>query len=112
MGGQTTGVTGLTQPARAAISLSWEARERLAFVAVAGALIVAGGLVAAANGAAQFAHGSWLAAYLVLVGGVAQLLLGMGCLALPEPVSSARLRHAQLALWNAGYCILDCGVLS
>ena len=54
-------------------SLSAPARERLACVAVASALIVAGGLVAAVDGAAPFAHGSWLAAYLVLVGGVAQL---------------------------------------
>ena len=40
-----------------------------AFAAVAGAMIVAGGLIAAINSATPFAHGSWLAAYLVLVGG-------------------------------------------
>jgi hypothetical protein len=83
-----------------------------AFTAVAGAMIVAGGLVAAINSAAPFAHGSWLAAYLVLVGGVAQLLLGVGCLVLPEPRLSARLRRAQLGLWNAGNAAVAGGVLS
>ena len=39
--------------------------ETLAFVTLAGVLIVAGDLVAAVNSAAPFAHGSWLAAYLV-----------------------------------------------
>lgn len=82
-----------------------------AFVAVAGVMIVAGGLVAAINSAAPFAHGSWLAAYLVLVGGVAQLLLGIGCLALPAPRLSARLRQAQIGLWNAGNATVAGGVL-
>lgn len=82
-----------------------------AFVVVAGAMIVAGGLAAAINSAAPFAHGSWLAAYLVLVGGVAQLLLGVGCLALPAPRLSARLRRAQLGLWNSGNAAVAAGVL-
>lgn len=69
------------------------------FAVAAGTMIVAGGLVAAINSAAPFAHGSWLAAYLVLVGGVAQLLLGVGCLVLPEPRLSARLRRAS---WGCG----------
>jgi hypothetical protein len=57
------------------------------FLATAAAMVVAGGSVAAVNGASSFAHGSWLAAYLVLVGGVAQLLLGIGILAFaPEPI--------------------------
>lgn len=73
-----------------------------AFTGAAGAMIVVGGLVAAINSAAPFAHGSWLAAYLVLVGGVAQLLLGVGSLGLPAPRLSARLRRAQLGLWNGG----------
>lgn len=82
-----------------------------AFAAVAGAMVVAGGLVAAINSAAPFAHGSWLAAYLVLVGGVAQLLLGVGCLGLPAPRLSAQLRGAQLGLWNLGVAAVAGGVL-
>jgi hypothetical protein len=78
------------------------------FVAAAGVLIVAGGLVAAVNSAAPFAHGSWLAAYLVLVGGVSQVLLGVGGVALRATSGAGRL---ELALWNAGTLVVAFGVL-
>ncbi|MFN8215738.1 MAG: hypothetical protein U0R71_03995 [Solirubrobacterales bacterium] len=81
------------------------------FVGVAGAMIVAGGLIAAINSAAPFAHGSWLAAYLVLVGGVAQVLLGVGPLALPAPRLLGDLRLVQLGLWNLGNAIVAAGAL-
>lgn len=81
------------------------------FAALGGALIVAGGLVAAVNSAAPFAHGSWLAAYLVLVGGVSQVVLGLGRLALPMPGPSVRLGLAQLILWNVGSLAVPAGVL-
>ena len=83
-----------------------------AFAAVAGMMIVAGGLVAAVNSAAPFAHGSWLAAYLVLVAGVSQLVLGLGRLVLPAPKRSVRLAHAQLGLWNAGTATVAVGVFT
>jgi hypothetical protein len=79
---------------------------------VAAVLVVAGGLVAAVNSAAPFAHGSWLAAYLVLVGGVSQLALAAGPLLLPAPRHSPRLRRVQLAAWNAGAAVVAIGVLS
>lgn len=75
-------------------------------------MLVAGGLVAAIDSAAPFGHGSWLAAYLVLVGGVSQLLLGLGCLFLPASAPSPALRRAQIALWNAGNLAVAGGVLS
>jgi hypothetical protein len=78
---------------------------------VAALLIVAGGLVAAVNSASPFAHGSWLAAYLVLVGGAAQLALAAGPLLLPAPRHSAALRRAQLVAWNAGAGVVAVGVL-
>lgn len=87
-------------------------RESEAFAGVAGVLIVAGGLVAAVNSAAPFAHGSWLAAYLVLVGGVSQFVLGAGRLLLPAPRLSVGLRRAQLGLWNAGIATVAVGVLT
>jgi hypothetical protein len=81
--------------------------------ALAALLVVAGGLVAAVNSAAPFAHGSWLAAYLVLVGGVSQLALAAGPpLVLPAPRHSATLRRAQLVAWNAGAGIVAVGVLA
>lgn len=83
-----------------------------AFAAVAGLMIVAGGLVAAVNSPAPFEHGSWLAAYLVLVGGVSQLALGAGPLILPAPRRSTRLAHAQLGLWNAGTATVAVGVFT
>ncbi len=95
----------------AVLWLSPRARERLAFLAVAGVMIVAGGVVAAVNGATSFAHGSWLAAYLVLVGGVAQLALGLGCLVLPQAKCSTGLKRVQLGLWNVGMLTVAGGVL-
>lgn len=73
---------------------------------------MAGGLVAAVNSAAPFAHGSWLAAYLVLVGGVSQAALGVGQLWLRRPLPSSQVRRAQLLLWNAGGLIVPAGVLA
>jgi hypothetical protein len=87
-------------------------RELIACVGIAGSLIVAGGLVAAVNSASPFAHGSWLAAYLVLVGGVAQLALSAAPLLFPAPASSRTLARAQLWLWNAGTAIVAVGVFT
>jgi hypothetical protein len=86
-----------------------DVREALPFGVVAGALVVAGGLVSAVNSAAPFEHGSWLAAYLVLVAGVAQLVLGVGRLLLPAP---RRLALSQLVLWNAGVALVPVGVFA
>jgi hypothetical protein len=74
--------------------------------AFGGAAIVAGGLVAAVNSAAPFAHGSWLAAYLVLVAGVSQLVLGFGC-----GLLSATPAGRTLLLWNTGNVAVAAGVL-
>jgi hypothetical protein len=97
---------------RAVGAVPAELRDLRAFAAVAAVMIVAGGLVAAVNSAAPFAHGSWLGAYLVLVGGASQLALGGGRLVLPAPDRSMRLRHAQLALWNAGTVAVAVGVFT
>lgn len=71
-----------------------------------------GGAVAAVNSAAPFGHGSWLAAYLVLVGGVSQILLGLGRSALRAPRPARAVRRAQLALWNLGSLVVPAGVLA
>ena len=76
------------------------------------ALVVAGGLVAAVTGPLDLARGSWLAAYLVLVCGVAQC-----CLAAQDRVlhdagaSPARLRTT-LAGWNLGNALVIAGTLA
>jgi hypothetical protein len=86
-------------------------RSAVMFLASAGVLIVAGGAVAAVNSAAPFGHGSWLAAYLVLVGGVSQGVLGAGRLALHAPALTRPRPPAQLVLWNIGSLAVPAGVL-
>ena len=81
------------------------------FAVLAGTMVVAGGLTAAVNSAAPFEHGSWLAAYLVLVAGASQWALGVGSTALPAPRRSARLTRLELVLWNAGNGAVMAGVL-
>ena len=97
------------------MSATFPARPTLSpptlFVAVGGILVIAGGLVAAVNSAAPFAHGSWLAAYLVLVAGVAQIVLGVAAVALAPAGQSARLAPAHLLFWNVGSIAVPAGVL-
>lgn len=82
----------------------------VASVVGGGILIVAGGVVAAVNSAAPFAHGSWLAAYLVLVGGVAQIALAAGHAALVAPGRGSRRPRSRLLLWNFGSLAVPAGV--
>jgi hypothetical protein len=68
--------------------------------------LIASVIVAIMNARAPFAHGWWLVAYLSLVGGVAQLLLGPGLIALASRdglhARSLRYSVAELVLWNIG----------
>lgn len=82
------------------------------FLVVASASIVAGGLVAAVSRPTAFELGPWSAAYLVLVGGVAQLVLGAGTAWLActrPPVSRMR---AELVAWNLGVVATIGGTLA
>lgn len=65
--------------------------------------ITLGGLVAAVTGPLDLTHGSWLAAYLVLVGGVAQVAMGS--------MGRRRATHVQLAAWNGGNLAVIGGAL-
>ena len=66
--------------------------------------------------ARPFEHGAWLVAYLVLVGFLAQLLLGRGQAALLSsgdlPAPSRHVRLAQIVLWNLGVVAVPLGVLA
>lgn len=90
-------------------SLIAELRSTVAFVACGGILIVAGGVVAAVNSAAPFTRGSWLAAYLVLVGGAAQISLAAGLVAVGSGSGCSR---GRLMLWNFGSLAVPAGVLA
>lgn len=92
--------------------LSTELRSTVAFVACGGILIVVGGVVAAVNSAAPFTHGSWLAAYLVLVGGAAQIALAGGRAAIVAIGSGSGRSRGRLMLWNFGSLAVPAGVLA
>jgi hypothetical protein len=87
-------------------------RSTIAFLVCGGGLIVAGGVIAAVNSAAPFAHGSWLAAYLVLVGGTAQILLAGGRAALVSGGGEPDPPRFELMLWNFGSLAVPAGVLA
>ena len=82
--------------------------------AVGTAYVLAGAGVAVAGGTSQVEHGSWLVAYLALVGGIAQTLLGLGALRLERsatPTMPPATRRG-LVLWNLGVPLVPIGVLS
>jgi hypothetical protein len=71
--------------------------------AVAGSLsIVAGGICAAVTRPTHFELGSWLAAFLVLVGGVATIVLGAGQAWMAAEPPQDRAVQAELAAWSLG----------
>lgn len=73
--------------------------------------VVAGGLVAAVSAPLDLAHGSWLAAYLVLVGGVGQCAMGAARLLAPPPLDATSLGWVQVAGWNIGNALVITGTL-
>jgi hypothetical protein len=83
----------------------------LPFVLIGSTLTIAGGLVAAVSRPTGFAHGSWLAAYLVLVGGVAQIGLGAGQAWLAEKPPSRSATMVELTTWNVGIVAVIIGTL-
>ncbi|MGB3698205.1 MAG: hypothetical protein WBA05_12310 [Gordonia sp. (in: high G+C Gram-positive bacteria)] len=74
------------------------------------ALVIAGGLVAAVTGPLDLAKGSWLAAYLVLVGGVALIAIGIAQQNLPTPVP-APIQIVQLGGWAVANAVVIVGAL-
>ena len=73
--------------------------------------VVLGGLVAAVTGPLDLAHGSWLAAYLVLVGGVAQCAMGQARFRRPQVILPRR-SWAQIGCWNVGNAVVIGGTLA
>jgi hypothetical protein len=62
--------------------------------------IITGGFVAAATRPLELERGSWVAALLVLVGGVAQGALGAGRVLLPTTAPNPTRVAAETGLWN------------
>ncbi len=71
------------------------------FLIAAAGSVVAGGLISAMSGPLGWQHGPWAAAYLVLVGGVAQAVLIVGRLVL-TPEGSEHTGWIGSAIWP--YC--------
>jgi hypothetical protein len=72
------------------------------FLVIGSVYIIAGGIVAAVTRPTGFELGSWLAAYLVLVGGVAQIAFGVGQAWLADGPPRPGEVRAELTAWNAG----------
>ena len=87
----------------------WPAVRPFLFV---GALyVVAGGLVAAVTRPTGFDLGSWLAAFLVLVGGATQIALGVGQAWLSDVRPNPAAVTAEMLVWNAGVAATIMGTL-
>lgn len=81
------------------------------FVVVGMGLVVVGGLVSAAAAPTASYHSSWAVAYVVLVAGVAQALLGLGQAILTGGAVSSTVRRAELWCWNLGNAAVLVGTL-
>lgn len=97
-------------PLASSASLS-DAAVATAMRAVGGAAVLAGGIVAAVTGPLALTRGSWLAAYLVLVVGVAQYSMGAArrC---GQGVTGVPLGWVQFGLWNLGGLAVMVGTLA
>lgn len=88
----------------------WRVARPFLVVAVLG--VLAGGLVAAVAGPLDLRHGSWVAAYLVLVVGVAQAGFGAGRAWLPAVATVLRPRLLlELTAWNVGSLVVVVGTV-
>lgn len=81
-------------------------------MALASVSIVAGGLVAAVTGPTDFDKGSWLAAYLVLVAGVALIVLGVGQAVFARQPPARSVIACELALWTLSAAAVIVGTLA
>lgn len=73
--------------------------------------VVLGGVIAAVTGPLDLEHGSWLAAYLVLVGGVTQYAMGEARARQPGRTQRVAWGRAQFGGWNLGSALVIAGTL-
>jgi hypothetical protein len=79
--------------------------------AAGGVSIVAGGLVASVAGPTNWEHGSWVAAFLVLVAGVAQVGVGAAQAQLVPVAPTVGFAAVECVLWNVGCMTIVAGTL-
>jgi len=90
--------------------LTQRQQQLLPFTVIGVLCIIAGGLLAAATAPAPSEHTTWAAAYLVLVGGVAQIGLALGQAMFTARISTPLLA-GQVAGWNLGNAAVLTGTL-
>jgi hypothetical protein len=73
---------------------------------------IAGGVVAAITGPTGWDHGSWVAAFLVLVVGVGQISLAIGQAVCADRPPSRRRRGLQAGMLNSGSALVIVGTLT
>lgn len=83
-------------------NLADRCRWAVPFVLIGTTAIVAGGLVAAITRPTDFDLGPWVAAFLVLVAGVAQIALGAGQGWLADDLPSTAKVRVEIIAWNLG----------
>ena len=88
------------------------ASYRSLFAGLAGAFTLAAAMVAAARSQQPFDHGWWLVAYLLLVGGLSQLIFGAGQFALGAASARPRVLAGELVFWNLGALLVPVGVFA
>lgn len=81
------------------------------FLIVAGVAILAGGLTAAAVAHAPTEHMVWMVAYLVLVAGLVQVVLGVGQALLPTHLPTQGFLAAECICFNLGNAGVIVGTL-
>lgn len=81
------------------------------FAVVGSISIVSGGVVSAATAASPSYSASWVVAYLVLVAGVAQLVLGIGQAQLAAKQPSRRVIAAEVIAFNLANVAVIAGTL-
>lgn len=91
--------------------LSARLRAVRPFLILAVVAIVVGGLVSAVTAHAPARTIMWMVAYLVLVAGLAQAILGFGQILLPAKLPSSRFMVAECTLFNAGNVGVIAGTL-
>lgn len=87
------------------------APERIAYAAGIGCIVL-GGLIAAVTGPLKFERGSWLAAYLVLVSGVAQCAISSQRRVLGAAPLRPATRWVLFSCWNVGNALVIAGALA
>lgn len=75
-------------------------------IAIGVCCVVLGGLVAAMTDPLDLARGSWLAAYLVLVAGVAQCAMGQARSQGPNAAQALLWGWAHIVAWNVGNAVV------